>query len=487
MAAAELFESSHAFGPFDHLRVPYAISATPGSDAETIGRLRSTDDRRASTAELLWTRGPDRRAGGRYVGRFRVAGFELAGQVSNAAPDDLLGTTDRSWRALTPVEDAHGRQVGSVWRNGRGDVLLPFDPGEVMRCLWSESYTRLGPRAATRRAAREIALRCYYLARPLVPRKLQMRLRRSLASRQTTPAFPAWPLETGLHDMYDWLLALAAEVAGAPVPWIRPWPDGADWAFVLTHDVETARGRDDLEVLRAPERSHGYRSSWNFVPERYTVPKTTVDGLLGEGCEVGVHGLKHDGKDLASSRMLARRLPAMHAYARQWGAVGFRSPATQRGWALMPSLGFDYDSSYTDTDPYEPQPGGCCTYLPFFNKGLVELPITLPQDHTLFEVLGHSDGSTWLEKSRELRRRGGMVLVLSHPDYATGAALAAWHALLDEFAGDRSAWQALPREVSEWWRERAASTPCLHDGQWTVSGPAAGRARLQYSTPRVTV
>ena len=51
---------------------------------------------------------------------------------------------------------------------------------------------------------------------------------------------------------------------------------------------------------------------------------------------------------------------------------------------MMPRLGFEYDSSYTDTDPYEPQPGGCCSYLPYFNESLVELPITLPQDHTVF-------------------------------------------------------------------------------------------------------
>src|SRR4029453_3244973 len=81
-------------------------------------------------------------------------------------------------------------------------------------------------------------------------------------------------------------------------------------------------------------------------------------------------------------------------------------------------LGFDYDTSYTDTDPYEPQPGGGCTYLPFFNKQLVELPIPLPQDHTLFSILQHQDGELWIRKARELRDRGGMVLVLAHPDYA---------------------------------------------------------------------
>src|SRR5512132_4446881 len=107
----------------------------------------------------------------------------------------------------------------------------------------------------------------------------------------------------------------------------------------------------------------------------------------------------------------------MREYAKRWRAVGFRSPATHRVWEWMPLLGFDYDSSYPDTDPYEPQPGGCCSWLPYFNDGLVELPITLPQDYTLFNILRHESAQLWLEKTEFLRERGGMVLLITHPDY----------------------------------------------------------------------
>jgi hypothetical protein len=169
----------------------------------------------------------------------------------------------------------------------------------------------------------------------------------------------------------------------------------------------------------------------------------------------------------------------MRHAAQEWGARGFRSPATQRSWKLMPRLGFDYDTSYTDTDPYEPQPGGCCSYLPFFNNDLVELPITLPQDHTLFSILGHRDGSLWLDKARELRRRGGLVLVLSHPDYATGAAATAWQALLEEFRSDPTMWQPVAHEAATWWRARAASRLVRDADGWRVVGPAAERARVR--------
>jgi hypothetical protein len=149
----------------------------------------------------------------------------------------------------------------------------------------------------------------------------------------------------------------------------------------------------------------------------------------------------------------------------------------------MPLLGFDYDSSYPDTDPYEPQSGGCCTWLPFFNDKLVELPITLPQDHTLFTILGHTDASTWVEKARYLRRRGGMALLITHPDYLHGATVSSYARFLETFADDSSVWRAVPREVSAWWRRRAASNVERHAGEWRVAGPAAGEASIRYASP----
>jgi hypothetical protein len=182
-----------------------------------------------------------------------------------------------------------------------------------------------------------------------------------------------------------------------------------------------------------------------------------------------------------------QRLPAIRDYARRWGATGFRSPATQRVWEWMPELGFDYDSSYTDTDPYEPQAGGCCSYLPFFNQEQVELPITLPQDHTLFVILQQTDGDLWVDKARHIRDRGGMALALAHPDYAVDARLvSAWSRLLAEFRDDDTAWRALPGEVAAWWRRRAASTLREDGDGWRVEGPAAADGVLRFAEPGTT-
>jgi peptidoglycan/xylan/chitin deacetylase (PgdA/CDA1 family) len=299
---------------------------------------------------------------------------------------------------------------------------------------------------------------------------------------QSRPAFPRWPLEPSLHDFYGWLFELIAGLTGTPVPYLSVWPDQRSWAMVLTHDVETADGQRQIELLRGPERERGLHSSWNFVGERYHVDPGLVRELQEEGCEVGVHGLRHDGRDLGSRRLMERRRPVMRQYAQQWGAVGFRSPGTQRHWDLMPRLGFEYDSSYSDTDPYEPQPGGCCTYLPYFNADLVELPITMPQDHTLFAILQQPDGRIWSRKARMLRERGGMALVLTHPDYAGDRRVRdGYRAVLDEHCDDSTAWHALPREVADWWRSRAESVVRRGSGL-EVSGPAADRAAIRFAT-----
>jgi hypothetical protein len=487
-----MFESSHPFAFFDYFRIPYTVvDGSAGPSSGVVGQIRPTEPASGNVCRLLWCRseGPvrSRRRLGRLgrIGRYQLGDFTVVCHVSAESPGSLLASSDKGWSRAEPLIGAGGAPVSWVWTHTDGSVLLPFDPGEVMQLLWSERYTTVG-RSTVVRVGRRVAVRSYYVVRPLLPRTVQLALRRTLARRQTLPAFPRWPSEHGLHDLYRWLFAQATAVAGRPVPSIDAWPEGKSWAMVLSHDVETAGGVRDMALLRQSERDHGYRSGWNFVPERYTVDDDTIAAVKADGCEVGVHGLKHDGRDLASERTLSERLPAIRMHAEHWGAVGFRSPATQRAWALMPTLGFDYDSSYTDTDPYEPQPGGCCTYLPFFIDHLVELPITLPQDHTLFAILQHRDGQLWLDKAHEIRERGGMVLALSHPDYASDPHVAAaWRSLLEEFAGDDAMWQPLPREAAAWWRRRADSY-LVQDGLgWRIQGPAAdeGRVRLASAEP----
>ncbi len=489
-----MFEATEPFIFFDYLRIPYAVTGGPG-DRHThwpsptphvsLQRLWPTQ-RGSGSATMYWpTWGARwfRNGSSSRPAMYRLRTSPVFGRI---VPDVVSSKWRRETGGLwTPIErivDTTGANVASVWRDQRGNILLPFDPGEIIHNYWSEAYQTMG-RSTTARMLKSALLRAYYLAKPAIPRAHQIRLRQLLSSLQAKASFPRWPVEDALHDFYAWLFALVVDLAGTPVPWLDPWPHGYSWAIVLTHDVETEGGCANIELLRDVERPYGYRSSWNFVPERYGLDDQLLSRLSHEGCEVGVHGLRHDGRDLASRRLLRRRLPLMRAYAERWQAVGFRSPATQRSWELMPRLGFAYDSSYPDTDPYEPQAGGCCSLLPFMNRDLVELPITLPQDHTLFVILQGRYGDVWIEKAEHVKSRGGMALALTHPDYALDHRITeAYEGLLRHFRDDPSAWRPLPAEVSAWWKRRSqSSVEPTEQGGWAIAGPAEADGRIRLS------
>lgn len=465
-----VFESTAKFLLFDYFRVPYRL--VQGS-TEHLNVCRPVADQ--PRPALYWPRLDD--PGPQTDGPLLLRGLTFHARV---IPDETAGPWLRcsgsEWTPIEPIRTDSGERVSSVWRSAEGDLFLPFEPGEAIEAFWSERYDA----RATRKVKRAL-LRSYYAARPYLPRRVQIGLRRLLARVQARRRFPGWPLESSLHDLYDLLFEYVAQVAGAPVPGLSLWPRGLSWALVLTHDVETELGYRQLGTLRAAEHELGYRSSWNFVPKRYDVEDDVVRSLSDDGFEVGVHGLYHDGRDLESRAMLTARLPEIERYKRRWGAVGFRSPATHRDWELMPLLPFTYDSSYPDSDPFEPRSGGCCSLLPFHADGLVELPITLPQDHTLFVILRQDDASLWLEKSAAIRRRGGMALVITHPDYMTAPEpVAAYRSLLATYVDDETAWRALPRDVADWWNRRAASRLEVEGTEWTVVGPAADDATVAW-------
>lgn len=477
-----MFTASEAFVLFDYFRVPYerakigGLGSAPAGLGDAFGWLQPTGD---SKPVLRWPSSPAAKTEC-VLGAFTMDSVPIFGRLlPDERAKEWLSQLAGTWRRSTPIYDLRGTWVASVWTESRGSTLLPFDPNEVIERYWSESYAELVTSPLKRRT-QSAARAAYYRARPLTSRAARITARRLFSRWQSRARFPRWPVEPALHDFYRMLFAILSELAGKPIPMISLWPEDHGWALVLTHDVETRAGYDNIDLLCDIELGAGYRSSWNFVPSNHHVlDESVIEKLVSNGFEVGVHGLRHDGRDIAE---LDARLPAIREHADRWGAVGFRSPATLRNWEAMSRLGFDYDSTYFDTSPYEPQPGGSCTWLPYMIEDLVELPITLPQDHTLFEILGALDADMWLEKVRFLKAQNGMALVLTHPDYArNGHLITAYRMLLDEFADDATAWKALPRDVSRWWRSRAASKLVPESGSWKVVGPAADVGIVEFS------
>jgi hypothetical protein len=86
-------------------------------------------------------------------------------------------------------------------------------------------------------------------------------------------------------------------------------------------------------------------------------------------------------------------------------------------------LNIEYDASTFDFDPFEPQSDGVNTIFPLWvqsngvGKGFIELPYTLPQDFTLFISLRENSIDIWKRKLDWVASHGGMVLLITHPDY----------------------------------------------------------------------
>jgi hypothetical protein len=330
-------------------------------------------------------------------------------------------------------------------------------------------------------------MRVYYAAKPLLPRAVQLGLRRGYAVRQARRPFPAWPAEDVLVRLRDRELRARMDAEGTDrLPLVGVWPDGHRFAWIITHDVEGPEGVARIPEVLEIERSHGVVSSWNFCGDWYDIPDGTFGMVRAAGGEVGLHGIHHDGRLFASRAAFEENLPRIRHYLAAWRADGFRSPATHRNADWMPELGCLYDSSFPDTDPFEPQGGGCCSILPYFLGDVVELPITLVQDHTLWEILRRDEIGLWTSKAQWLAERYGLVNVIVHPDYLD--TLRRWEMyeqLLMFLGGLAGGWHALPRDVALWWRDRAGLEARVEaDGSATLTGragPAATGARVWWA------
>jgi peptidoglycan/xylan/chitin deacetylase (PgdA/CDA1 family) len=287
--------------------------------------------------------------------------------------------------------------------------------------------------------------------------------------------FPKWPCEDALLEFWiDWAVR-SLDLVGIADGWhIGFWPGHNTCCAVLTHDVESAAGFARMEAVAELEDRYGFRSAWNLPLDQYPIDWTRVDRLRAQGFEFGAHGLRHDGMLFRSRKHFQELAPRVESIAREHGLRGFRSPSTLRNAQWLSTMDFDFDCSFADTDPYEPQPGGSCSIFPFFLNGMVELPYTLAQDHTLINLLRRDPLPVWIEKMQWIAARGGMILALTHPDYSgSGALMGQYEEFLKRLADLESCWRALPSEVAAWWRRRAALQLHQCDGRPLIVGPGA--------------
>jgi peptidoglycan/xylan/chitin deacetylase (PgdA/CDA1 family) len=301
------------------------------------------------------------------------------------------------------------------------------------------------------------AKRMYYRARPFLPASLRPLLHRLHAGRKASTGPLRWPIDDRyVRFQFEVVRHVLNALGRQSASHLDFWPSGARFAFVLTHDVEGPEGQAFVRSVADLEERYGFRSSFNFVAADYALDRGLMAELVERGFEVGVHGWHHDGKLFASHARFSAQAKSINRVLAEWGAGGFRSPQTHRQPAWMQALDVAYDSSFFDTDPYEPIAGGVLSIWPFFLGRFVELPYTLPQDHTLVWKCQETTPRIWLEKLGFIEQYRGMALLNSHPDYLREPRCGQiYEDFLRAVQPMPGYWHALPRQVARWWRLRS--------------------------------
>jgi len=323
-----------------------------------------------------------------------------------------------------------------------------------------------------------LTMGAYYRVKHLIPSSVRFRLNSLTIRARPRKAFPNWPCESALMDSRrEWLRRALAHI-GVNDGWhIGFWPKASRCCIVLTHDIESRAGFDLMEAVADVEEKYGFRSAWNIPLAQYEVDWTHVEKMRARGFEFGAHGLCHDGKLFRSAEDFAALSPTLERIAQAHDLRGFRAPSTLRRAEWIASMRFDYDSSFADTDLWEPQPGGTCSVFPFYLGKMIELPYTLPQDHTMLHILHRDPVQLWIIKSRWICSLGGMILALTHPDYiGKGRRLSEYEELLKHLATLEQAWRALPSQVASWWRQRSALKLFVENDSARIVGPNSGDA-----------
>jgi hypothetical protein len=381
-----------------------------------------------------------------------------------------------------PLHDA----LGHVRSDQRG-IELPFDIADAVWAMRCEKYVRNGTGVGRGSILKRSVRAAYYAIRPLTPVSLRKHLQRYFLRNWDKKVFPHWPVDTSVESALETTLRLSMKAQGVKeMPFIWFWPDGAQACAVMTHDVETTVGRDFCSRLMDIDDSYGIKSSFQVVPEcRYDVPKSYLKDIRRRGFEVNVHDLNHDGNLFKDYEVFRQRAAEIEKYRKKFGSLGFRAGVLYRNIDWFDLLHFEYDMSVPNVGHLDPQHGGCCTTFPYFIGDLLEIPVTMTQDYSLFHILRNYKLDLWEKQIEAILKKHGVMNFIVHPDYIIDQReQSVYQSLLVRLAELRRTaglWTPLPGELNQWWRQRNRMKLVRNGGGWEIEGDGKVRARIAYA------
>jgi hypothetical protein len=299
-------------------------------------------------------------------------------------------------------------------------------------------------------------------------------------------AFPEWPVDCSVDRILQGVLWQLLQDKPEGVPFIWFWPEGLPSCAVITHDIEEVEGRDFCEELMDLNDEYGIKASFQVVPEgRYAVPRTFLDGIRSRGFEINIHDVSHDGSLFQDEETFYKGAKKINHYAREFGALGFRAGSMYRHPDWYHALDVAYDMSIPTVAHMEPQRGGCCTVMPYFIGKILELPLTTTQDFALINILHEDTCDLWRREIELVSAEHGLISFIVHPDYLLSAsAQQLYRELLNHLSAlgrESRTWLALPREVNNWWRQRAEMRLMRRGQEWIIEGLGSERARVAWA------
>lgn len=231
---------------------------------------------------------------------------------------------------------------------------------------------------------------------------------------------------------------------------------------ILTHDIETRTGLRNSIKLKKIEERYDVPSIWYIPASSYALNADIIKRLANNG-EIGIHGLKHDGRlfRLSDDEMIEGLLKAktnMEALSNQV-ISGFRAPLLQYTNNVCRNLEkskYAFDSSIPTWEPKNPltmRAHGIETVYPFKLYNMVEIPISIPQDYQMIKVMNYSVKETiekWMQINGVIKKMGGLSTFLVHPDYdfSYDENLGYYEELVSYLVSDKSTYIAKASEVA---------------------------------------
>lgn len=369
----------------------------------------------------------------------------------------------------------------------KGKCLIPFDPSDVGDNLRLEAYVPKNSPGSEDSVRRNLVRRAYYAVRPLLPVAVRKHLQRLSLRGWNQKPFPSWPVDRSVDKIFERLMLLALESGGTTqVPFIWFWPEGKSGCAIMTHDVETRAGLEFCSTLMDLNDSHGIKSSFQIIPEgRYYSPDEILNEMRQRGFEVNVHDWNHDGLLYSNRKVFLERVAKINQAVERFNTQGFRAGVLYRNTNWYDAFKFSYDMSVPNVGHLDPQPGGCCTVLPYYIGEILEIPLTTIQDYSLFNILQDYSIEIWKRQIELILEGYGLLSFNAHPDYLIdGRARHTYSCLLShlkQIIAERDVWLALPGEVNRWWRDRSRMRLVPDGHRWKIEGPGKERARIAYA------